>query len=112
MNKTSPVAANTKSMTFRRSKTRTSDKIVPILLGLCAMLSVFTTIGIVYTLLQESVIFFKEVPVWSFLTGTTWSPILPPKNSACALAGRHIADYRHCDHFRSAYRLGMRYLSQ
>ena len=29
-----------------------------------------------------------------------------------ALAGRHIADYRHCDHFRSAYRLGMRYLSQ
>ncbi|WP_098748400.1 phosphate ABC transporter permease subunit PstC [Paenibacillus sp. EZ-K15] len=79
MNKTSPVAVNTKSMTFRRSKTRISDKIIPILLGLCALLSVFTTIGIVYTLLQESVIFFKEVPVWSFLTGTTWSPILPPK---------------------------------
>ncbi|MFC7680978.1 phosphate ABC transporter permease subunit PstC [Paenibacillus sp. GCM10028914] len=79
MNKTSSVAGSSGKMTFQRSKTRISDKIIPIFLGLCAVLSVFTTIGIVYTLLQESIIFFKEVPVWDFLTGTVWSPILSPK---------------------------------
>lgn len=79
MNKTSSVVESSGKMTFRRGKTRISDKIIPIFLGLCAVLSVFTTIGIVYTLLQESIIFFKEVPIWSFLTGTVWSPILSPK---------------------------------
>lgn len=79
MNKASSMAASSGNMTFRRSKTRLSDKIIPIFLGLCAVLSVFTTIGIVYTLLQESIIFFKAVPIWDFLTGTVWSPILSPQ---------------------------------
>ncbi|PAK54206.1 phosphate ABC transporter permease subunit PstC [Paenibacillus sp. 7541] len=79
MNKTSTEVVATKNMTFRRSKTRISDKIIPFILGICALLSVVTTIGIVYTLLQEAIVFFREVPIWSFLTGTKWSPILPPK---------------------------------
>ncbi|MGG1877216.1 phosphate ABC transporter permease subunit PstC [Paenibacillus cisolokensis] len=79
MNKTSTEVVAIKNMTFRRSKTRISDKIIPFILGICALLSVVTTIGIVYTLLQEAIVFFREVPVWSFLTGTKWSPILPPK---------------------------------
>ncbi|WP_106766380.1 phosphate ABC transporter permease subunit PstC [Paenibacillus faecalis] len=79
MNKTTSMAGSSGNMTFRRSKTRISDKIIPFFLGICAVLTVFTTIGIVYTLLQESILFFKEVPIWDFLTGTVWSPILSPQ---------------------------------
>ncbi len=40
-----------------------------------AMLSVLTTLGIVFSLLTETVRFFGEVGVWGFLTGTEWSPL-------------------------------------
>ena len=35
----------------------------------------FTTLGIVYILLKESVLFFSHVPVWTFLTDTQWTPL-------------------------------------
>jgi phosphate transport system permease protein len=41
-------------------------------LGACAVLTVFTTIGIVGILVWESVGFFRQVPVLDFLTGTRW----------------------------------------
>lgn len=46
----------------------------------CALLSVAVTIGIVITLVVESIGFFRQVPVWQFLTGTRWSPILLPQS--------------------------------
>lgn len=42
----------------------------------CALLSIITTVGIVVSLLVQSLGFFREVPVWEFLFGTRWSPIL------------------------------------
>jgi phosphate transport system permease protein len=42
---------------------------------LAACVSVFTTLGIVYILLKESVLFFTHVPVWKFLTDTQWTPL-------------------------------------
>jgi phosphate transport system permease protein len=36
---------------------------------------VFTTVGIVYVLLKESVVFFSHVPLWDFLTDTQWTPL-------------------------------------
>ena len=57
-----------------------SDKIVPILLFLCAAISVLTTIGIVYTLLTETINFFRTIPIGEFLTGTKWSPLIEPKS--------------------------------
>jgi phosphate transport system permease protein len=41
-------------------------------LGACAVLTVFTTVGIVGILVWESVGFFRQVPVLDFLTGTRW----------------------------------------
>lgn len=41
---------------------------------LCAVISIFTTIGIVYVLVSESIGFFQHVPLWDYLTGTHWSP--------------------------------------
>ncbi len=40
----------------------------------CSLLAILTTIGIVLSVLFESLRFFNEVPVTDFLFGTVWSP--------------------------------------
>jgi phosphate transport system permease protein len=40
-----------------------------------ACVSVFTTAGIVYVLVKESLVFFSHVPLWTFLTDTQWTPL-------------------------------------
>jgi phosphate transport system permease protein len=47
---------------------------VPKILFLCAALSVLTTLGILFTLLTETITFFKNVNLFDFLFGTEWSP--------------------------------------
>lgn len=42
---------------------------------LCAIVSVFTTIGIVVVLLAQATKFFNEVPIVDFLTGTSWTAL-------------------------------------
>ena len=42
-------------------------------LFLCAALAIATTVGIVASLVFESMRFFAEVPVWDFLLGTRWN---------------------------------------
>ncbi len=44
-------------------------------LFLTAAVSVLTTAGIVYVLLSESLKFFGEVSLWTFLTDTEWTPV-------------------------------------
>ena len=48
------------------------------ILFLAAAISVLTTVGIVFALLLPALEFFREVSVWEFLTGTTWSPLFHP----------------------------------
>lgn len=48
---------------------------VQIIFAAFALISVATTIGIVATLVFETWEFFKEVPVWKFLTQTKWTPL-------------------------------------
>jgi len=43
------------------------------LLVLCSLIAVFTTIGIIFSLLFESLRFFKEVSFLEFVTGLDWS---------------------------------------
>lgn len=50
------------------------EKIVPFFLLLCAVISVLTTFGIVFTLLRETFTFFGDVSFIDFYTGTHWSP--------------------------------------
>ena len=60
---------------FQLSKSRkVREQFVRGLTFLCAAISIFTTLGIIYVLVSESWGFFKEVPIWEFLTGTEWSP--------------------------------------
>lgn len=50
------------------------EKTVTVILVSCSMLAIFTTIGIVLSVLFESVRFFQKVPVTDFLFGLKWSP--------------------------------------
>jgi phosphate transport system permease protein len=47
-------------------------------LKLAAFISIVTTISIVVILIKESIPFFREIPIWDFLTGTTWTPNFNP----------------------------------
>ena len=51
------------------------ERLIELVLFLAALVSVFTTIGIVYVLVKESVLFFTHVPIWQFLTDTQWTPL-------------------------------------
>ncbi|WP_373687638.1 phosphate ABC transporter permease subunit PstC [Virgibacillus proomii] len=54
---------------------RAMEKIMPVLLFLIAAVSILTTIAIVYTLLTETIEFFKRVPILEFFTGTVLKPL-------------------------------------
>jgi phosphate transport system permease protein len=51
------------------------ERLIELVLFLAALVSVFTTVGIVYILVKESVVFFREVPIGRFLTDTQWTPL-------------------------------------
>jgi phosphate transport system permease protein len=51
------------------------ERAIEALLFLAALISVFTTVGIVYILVKESVVFFEQVPITRFLTDTQWTPL-------------------------------------
>ncbi|MGG4033520.1 phosphate ABC transporter permease subunit PstC [Paenibacillus cisolokensis] len=63
---------------FKNEKKSLADTVMPLLLFLCAAVSILTTIGIVVTLLTETYHFFREIPIFEFLTGRKWSPLIPP----------------------------------
>ncbi len=51
------------------------ERAIEALLFLAALVSVFTTVGIVYILVKESVVFFQAVPLAKFLTDTQWTTL-------------------------------------
>ena len=56
------------------------QQIVRNLLRIAALISILTTVGIVFILVQQSIGFFREVPIWDFLTGTKWFPLYKPNS--------------------------------
>ena len=50
------------------------ERAIHFLLLCCAVVSILTTVGIVFVLLFESLQFFREVSLWDFLTDTKWTP--------------------------------------
>ena len=51
------------------------ERAIEAVLFLAALVSVFTTVGIVYILVKESVVFFEQVSIVDFLTDTQWTPL-------------------------------------
>jgi phosphate transport system permease protein len=66
--------AMTARLAYRRSRIL-REKLIELALLLAALVSVFTTAGIVFVLVKESVVFFEQVPLWDFLTDTQWTPL-------------------------------------
>jgi phosphate transport system permease protein len=58
---------------------RLDDWVVKPILFVCAAISVFTTVGIVLVLFNESMAFFRSVPLSRFLTETEWTPLFSNK---------------------------------
>jgi phosphate transport system permease protein len=63
---------------LRAARRRWGETVIKGFLGLAALISLLTTAGIVYALLEETVVFFGEVGVKDFLFGTKWTPLFEP----------------------------------
>lgn len=64
-------------MRFIKPSTRARnqvERVIQYTMILCAAIAILTTVGIVMSVLFESVRFFGEVPATDFLFGTHWSP--------------------------------------
>lgn len=61
-----------------RKRSRPSEAIIQAFLLVCGVISIFTTIGIVYELGKEAWLFFgtPEVSLVEFFTNTTWQPAI------------------------------------
>ncbi len=57
------------------ARRRWGEEVIKGLLFLAAIVSVLTTTGIVFSLAEETIQFFREVGVADFLFGTEWSPL-------------------------------------
>jgi phosphate transport system permease protein len=71
-----PMAQSTASTRLQQRRSRIlRERAIEAVLFLAALVSVFTTVGIVYVLVKESVVFFQHVSLWDFLTDTQWTPL-------------------------------------
>lgn len=75
-----PNAARLVPTTAFLRRRRLMDQSMRLVLFLAATLSVLVTAGIIYVLVSESVTFFRQVPLWDFLTDTQWTPVFEDKH--------------------------------
>lgn len=62
----------------RDKRLKRNEGIVKLILLLFSLVTILTTVGIVFTLLLESFHFFEQVSPLEFLLGTKWTPVLKP----------------------------------
>ncbi|BAB06712.1 phosphate ABC transporter permease subunit PstC [Halalkalibacterium halodurans] len=58
-----------------KSLANLAEKLIPKCLLVIATVSILTTIGILYTLLHETIEFFSRIPIVDFFTGTVLKPL-------------------------------------
>lgn len=56
------------------------ERIIEGLLAFCGLITVLTSVGIIWVLFSESLIFFGEVSLFDFLTDTEWTPLFTNKH--------------------------------
>lgn len=57
-----------------------SEKFIELLMILCSLISVLTTVGIILVLSVDTLKFFAEVSFWEFITDTQWTPLFEEKH--------------------------------
>ena len=50
------------------------ERTILVFLGFCSTVAILTTVGIVVSLVFESILFFQKVPILDFVFGIHWSP--------------------------------------
>lgn len=63
----------------RKRTIRWNEKPIHWLLFLSATISIFTTLAIVFILIEESIPFFKQITFQEYFLGRTWAPLFEPK---------------------------------
>lgn len=63
------------------------ESIVKVFLVMASLVAIFTTVGIVLSLLFESILFFRHVSVFDFLFGTQWSPQIAMRSDQVGSSG-------------------------
>lgn len=63
------------------------EKIFNVALLVCSTIAIFTTFGIVFSVLFESIQFFQKVPFFDFLLGTHWSPQIAIREDQAGASG-------------------------
>lgn len=63
-----------------KEKMNNIEKLVKVILTFLGVISILTTIGIIFSLFEETFMFFKEVSIIEFLTGTKWTPLIEPNH--------------------------------
>jgi phosphate transport system permease protein len=76
----SAAASGAAPISLRSSRKHYGEKVIQVILGLCALISVLTTVGIVVSLLFPALEFFAEVSPVEFFTGTVWAPLFEPSS--------------------------------
>jgi phosphate transport system permease protein len=59
----------------KKASRHMKERVIEFLLFGAALISVFTTLAIVYVLVSESWVFFQQVPLKDFLFDTQWTPL-------------------------------------
>jgi len=59
----------------RKASRHIAERFIEAALFSAAAISVFVTLGIVYVLVSESIVFFRHVPISDFLFDTQWTPL-------------------------------------
>lgn len=68
-------ARSSSNLTRTRTRRSVGEQVIKSLLAAAALLSVLTTTGIVFVLLEEMIQFFREIPFADFFFGTKWTPL-------------------------------------
>ncbi len=78
MSDTTQTVTPTKPKIDFSRRRRPHEQIIQAFLFLCAAISIFVTVGIVFELAQDSLLFFRDpqVTFWEFITGTEWQPVI------------------------------------
>lgn len=63
------------------------ERIIRYFLIFCSTIAIFTTIGIVLSVLFESIRFFQQIPVTEFLFGLKWSPQMAIRSDQVGSSG-------------------------
>ncbi|MCG8637979.1 MAG: phosphate ABC transporter permease subunit PstC [Desulfobacterales bacterium] len=63
------------------------ENVIKVLLIACSTLAIFTTVGIVLSVLYEAIRFFQVIPVSEFLLGLEWSPQMAIRSDQVGSSG-------------------------